>query len=218
VEDELPGELIGDFTDVLAHTFLTKEKLGYLLRTKLNQYQHIVATAPSGDMQDIAYYLTQTAEAEGWIHDLIQAVHQKYPKGPGVAVFYQKYQKWLQKSKPRNLPHKASDASPPLTTPHTLKPSGKTTLRPQQQPAFASDDVQLASPGDMLPSVPLSPHQLPSKSHQVAFSFLYFRRRKHYHSPLRGIRVFFSRYTLKGNEIASLLPFLSNRSSETTVS
>ena len=67
----LDGFQLKQLMEDLQHAYPTKQKLTRMLRTDLNKNLEVISTG--NGLEDIIFTVIQTAEAEGWVEDLIAA-------------------------------------------------------------------------------------------------------------------------------------------------
>ncbi|NEO74777.1 effector-associated domain EAD1-containing protein [Moorena sp. SIO4G3] len=77
---KLTGQQYQQLTNALIDAFTNQQRLAEVVRFRFNK--NLNAIAMGNDLQAIVFRLIETAEAEGWVDELIHRAHQSNPGNP----------------------------------------------------------------------------------------------------------------------------------------
>lgn len=223
---EIPGDYIGELVEAIADAYRQKAKLDLLLRSKLNKKPHKVASVESTNMSVVAYAVVDSAEAEGWLHNLIMAVGQDQPDNPFVKAFYTKYKEFIRRQHANHLPGTALGVSYPLMAPPIISLPSQGKRHQTHPPSDAQQTVEHFSherdsaSSDERPMPPMfaSSVVLPQPQSGPQFSFRYFRGAGCYSSGMYGSSGYnFTRQPFLREAHATLLSRLLQHSYENSL-
>lgn len=183
MDGDIPPKLIGELVDAIADAYRKKVLFDQMLRRKLDKDPRAVAPISSDDMRVVADAAVDNAGAEGWLHDLIEAVARDKSRNPFVKAFYPKYKAYTQGQQANNVPDAAPDVSyPPTTSPLTIFPSQEKQFQThpfseiqRQTIEHLSHDTDVESLGVRQVSPMAASPVLPQSQNGPQFSFRYFR-------------------------------------------
>ncbi|GCE09197.1 effector-associated domain EAD1-containing protein [Dictyobacter aurantiacus] len=137
--DDLSKDQLEQLLDILGNIFTSKEKLGKLLRTKLDIRLNRITNGTN--MDEIIFTLIENAESEGWLDDFITATAKEYPKNHRLQQVYQQF----------CIPQ-PSDQSSKHTNAHVQIP-GNT------RPSLIRATEEASTPAQSFHTSPVSPQQ-----------------------------------------------------------
>lgn len=86
---KLTGQQYMEFQDALIHAFPRLSKLRQMVRFRLERNLDTITLGEN--LAEIAFDLIQTAEAEGWVLQLINAAYESNPGNPKLMLFVQQF-------------------------------------------------------------------------------------------------------------------------------
>jgi len=85
----LTGRQYEQFVNALLGAFPSQARLAQMIRFRLDR--SLDAIALGGSLQEIVFRLIETAEAEGWLAQLVAAARESNPGNSSLLVFAQQF-------------------------------------------------------------------------------------------------------------------------------
>jgi hypothetical protein len=86
---KLKGQQYKQLTEALLEAFPSLQRLTELVKFRFDK--NLNAIAMGDDLKTIVFRLIQTAEAEGWVDDLVVGARESNPRNPALFVFAQEF-------------------------------------------------------------------------------------------------------------------------------